>query len=107
MSINRKRVCVDQVESIHHRTEEETSDEEGKQLVNRRGQSKAMRKKIHRGLNWQNVWDEADSLVSGESTWRMALLEWSMGEGTLAKERRVNHRESTIFESIFKTTIAL
>jgi hypothetical protein len=95
--IDRKRVLGGKMEGLYGRNEQETFKNDGKQSVQIRGLSKAVRKEMGRGMNWEYEWEEEEGLVAGEMGSRMVAEEWSMGEEALVKERRVTGRESTAF----------
>ena len=77
---------------------------EGKQSVRKERLSKAVRKPIGRGVNWEDEWEEEEGLVVGELGRRMVTEEWSMGDKALVQKRRVTRRESTTFACVSNDT---
>jgi len=104
--VARKRALARKVEGLYSGKEQETFKKEGQQSVKKGGLSKAVRKVMGRGVNWEDEWEEEEGLVVGEMGRRMVADEWSMGEEALVKERRVTGRESTAFAWVSEHSIA-
>ena len=58
----RKRARAGKVEGVYNGKEKEMFRQE-KQSVRKEGQSKAERKLMRRGVNWEDEWEEQEELV--------------------------------------------
>ena len=95
--VDRKKVPAGKVEGLYRGKEQETFKKEGKQSVKKGGLSKAVRKVMGSGVNWEEEWEEEEGVVVGELGRRMVAEVWSMGEEDLVKAMRVTGIESTAF----------
>ena len=104
--VDRKRALGGKVEGLYIGKEQETFEEGGKQSVNKGGLSKAVRKVMGRGLNWNDEWEQEEGLVVRELGRRMLPEEWSIREEAPVKDRRLTGTEFTTFGCGSKNTIA-
>jgi len=85
-SIDRKRVFAGKEEGRYNGKEEGSFKEEGKQSVRQGGLSKAVRKLIRRGVNWEDEWEEEEGLMVGELGKRIAAEGGGRGGSDEGKE---------------------
>jgi len=103
---DREREREGKVEGLYGGKEQETFKKEAKQSVETRGLSKAVRKVMGRGDNWEDEWEEEEGLVIGDLDRRMVAGERSIGEEALVKEWRVTRIESTALAWVSQNCIA-
>lgn len=75
MLVDRKKALAGKVEECYSWKEQETFKVEGKQSVKERRLSKAGRKLMGIGVNWEDVWEEEEELEVGELGRRMVANE--------------------------------